>query len=87
MRYLQNRKGNFYQVFTSFHVSGLRFTAQLLAHGLALVTDAVLGPNVAPVYTYNCAVADDYTGSQFNAGKKRDGYSNPTESYQVALPR
>merc|ERR1711860_179714 len=37
------------------------------------------------VYAYNYAVADDYSGSQFNAGENRDGYAT-TGSYSVALP-
>merc|ERR1712200_327946 len=37
------------------------------------------------VYAYNYAVADDYSGSQFNAGENRDGYA-ATGSSSVALP-
>merc|ERR1719309_1164540 len=37
------------------------------------------------VYAYNYAVADDYSGAQFNAGENRDGYAT-TGSYSVALP-
>ncbi len=37
------------------------------------------------VYSYNYAVADDYSGSRFNAGESRDGYST-SGSYSVNLP-
>ena len=37
------------------------------------------------VYAYNYAVADDYSGSKFNAGENRDGYAT-SGSYSVALP-
>ena len=37
------------------------------------------------VYSYNYAVADDYSGSRFNAGENRDGYST-SGSYSVNLP-
>ena len=36
-------------------------------------------------YAYEYAVADDYSGAQFNAGENRDGYAT-TGSYSVALP-
>merc|ERR1712168_536591 len=37
------------------------------------------------VYAYNYAVADDYSGSRFNAGENRDGYAT-SGSYSVNLP-
>jgi hypothetical protein len=37
------------------------------------------------VYTYNDAVADDYSKSAFNAAESRDGYTT-SESYSVNLP-
>merc|ERR1711962_258361 len=37
------------------------------------------------VYAYNYAVADDYSGTNFQAGENRDGYAT-TGSYSVALP-
>merc|ERR1719336_1160719 len=37
------------------------------------------------VYAYNYAVADDYSGANFQAGENRDGYAT-TGSYSVALP-
>ena len=43
-------------------------------------------PEVAPpVYTYNYAVADDYSGAQFGQTENRDGYATSGE-YHVALP-
>ena len=37
------------------------------------------------VYAYNYAVADDYSGTAFNAGENRDGYAT-SGSYSVNLP-
>ena len=37
-------------------------------------------------YTYNYAVADDYSKSNFNAGESSDGAGNAEGSYSVALP-
>merc|ERR1711887_294603 len=37
------------------------------------------------VYSYEYAVADDYSGAHFNAGESRDGYATHG-SYSVALP-
>ena len=37
------------------------------------------------MYAYNYAVADDYSGSNFNAGENRDGYAT-SGSYSVGLP-
>ena len=37
------------------------------------------------VYAFNYAVADDYTGTNFKAGEKRDGYAT-SGSYSVNLP-
>merc|ERR1740123_1024818 len=37
-------------------------------------------------YTYNYAVADDYSNSNFNAGESSDGLGNAEGSYSVALP-
>ena len=37
------------------------------------------------VYAYNYAVADDYSGSRFNAEENRDGYAT-SGSYSVNLP-
>merc|ERR1712116_52762 len=37
-------------------------------------------------YTYNYAVADDYSNSNFNAAESSDGAGNAEGSYSVALP-
>merc|ERR1712088_578920 len=37
------------------------------------------------VYAYNYAVADDYSGANFQAGENRDGYAT-SGTYSVALP-
>merc|ERR1712201_7158 len=37
-------------------------------------------------YTYNYAVADDYSGSNFQAAESSDGLGNKQGSYSVALP-
>ena len=37
-------------------------------------------------FTYEYAVADDYTGTAFNAGENQDAYGNVQGSYSVNLP-
>ena len=46
---------------------------------------AVTYPDTAPVYAYNYAVADSYSGANFGQNEKRDGYATLGE-YRVALP-
>merc|ERR1711971_541861 len=46
---------------------------------------APLGPILPPVYNYNYAVKDDYSGSIFTAAEERDNY-NAAGSYSVNLP-
>merc|ERR1711971_400019 len=46
---------------------------------------APLGPIIPPVYNYNYAVKDDYSGSIFTAAEERDNY-NAAGSYSVNLP-
>merc|ERR1712055_390155 len=68
----------------------------LVGHGLAghgLVGHGVVGHGVAEVYpdeispyTYQYNVADDYSGSNFQATESDDGNSNRQGSYSVALP-
>merc|ERR1712168_822586 len=41
--------------------------------------------DAAPVYAYNYAVADDYSGANFGQNENRDGYKTYGE-YRVALP-
>merc|ERR1712051_793252 len=43
------------------------------------------GPILPPVYNYNYAVKDDYSGSIFTAAEERDNY-NAAGSYSVNLP-
>merc|ERR1712106_66078 len=55
--------------------------AHPVAHAVAEVYPAEISP-----YTYNYAVADDYSNSNFNAGESSDGAGNAEGSYSVALP-
>merc|ERR1712215_278560 len=43
-------------------------------------------PDEVSPYTYNYAVADDYSASNFNAAESSDGTGNAEGSYSVALP-
>merc|ERR1712002_365163 len=52
-----------------------------VAHAVA----EVYADEVSP-YTYNYAVADDYSNSNFNAAESSDGTGNAEGSYSVALP-
>merc|ERR1712055_870642 len=68
----------------------------LVGHGVVghgVVGHGVVGHGVAEVYpdeispyTYQYNVADDYSGSNFQAGESDDGNSNRQGSYTVALP-
>ena len=42
-------------------------------------------PDTAPVYAYNYAVADSYSGANFGQNEKRDGYATSGE-YRTVLP-
>ena len=69
---------------------GLLFQLALSALLLASVSaapsgPAPLGPILPPVYNYNYAVKDDYSGSIFTAAEERDNY-NAAGSYSVNLP-
>merc|ERR1711971_846446 len=55
--------------------------AHPVAHAVAEVYPAEISP-----YTYNYAVADDYSNSNFNAAESSDGAGNAEGSYSVALP-
>ena len=46
---------------------------------------ADLGPILPPVYNYNYAVKDDYTGTVFSQQENRDNYA-AAGSYSVNLP-
>merc|ERR1712036_23099 len=55
--------------------------APVVAHAAAEVYPDEVSP-----YTYNYAVADDYSASNFNAAEPSDGTGNNEGSYSVALP-
>merc|ERR1712086_46728 len=64
----------------------LAFSALLLASVSAAPSGpAPLGPILPPVYAYNYAVKDDYSGSIFSQQEQRDNY-NAAGSYSVNLP-
>merc|ERR1712110_187611 len=52
-----------------------------VAHAVAEVYPDEISP-----YTYNYAVADDYSKSNFNAAESNDGTGVVEGSYSVALP-
>merc|ERR1712201_57251 len=58
--------------------------AYAIAHPVAVAGADPLA-EVSP-YTYNYAVADDYSGSNFQAAESSDGLGNKQGSYSVALP-
>merc|ERR1712200_235952 len=55
------------------------------AHPVAHAVAEVYPDEISP-YTYNYAVADDYSNSNFNATESSDGAGNAEGSYSVALP-
>merc|ERR1712158_263767 len=66
-----------------------------VAHAAPVVHHAAPAYHAAPVevypdevspYTYQYAVADDYSNSNFNAAESDDGTGNREGSYSVALP-
>merc|ERR1719237_593539 len=59
--------------------------AHAIAHPVAHAVAEVYPDEISP-YTYNYAVADDYSNSNFNAGESSDGAGNAEGSYSVALP-
>merc|ERR1719309_1132860 len=87
-----------YRPAPAYHAAPIVHAARPIVHAAPVVhaAPAYHAPVHAPaykepaydepaVYAYNYAVADDYSGSQFNAGENRDGYAT-TGSYSVALP-
>merc|ERR1711887_534805 len=59
----------------------------VLAHPVvAHAVHAPVYPDEPNPYTYTYAVADDYSGSRFNAAESADGAGTVTGSYSVALP-
>ena len=56
-----------------------------VAHPVAHAVAEVYPDEISP-YTYNYAVADDYSKSNFNAAESNDGTGVVEGSYSVALP-
>merc|ERR1712172_309969 len=56
-----------------------------IAHPVAHAVAEVYPNEISP-YTFNYAVADDYSNSNFNAAETSDGTGNAEGSYSVALP-
>merc|ERR1719516_399808 len=59
-----------------------------LVHHAPVVAHAAVEayPDEVSPYTFNYAVADDYSNSNFNAAESSDGTGNAEGSYSVALP-
>ena len=60
--------------------------APVLAHPAPAYGPAEVYPDEVSPYTYNYAVADDYSASNFQAAESSDGTGNAEGSYSVALP-
>jgi len=58
----------------------------VIGHGVVGHGVAQVYPNEISPYTYQYNVADDYSGSNFQATESDDGNSNRQGSYTVALP-
>merc|ERR1712080_659205 len=59
--------------------------APVVAHPVAHAVAEVYPDEISP-YTYNYAVADDYSKSNFNAAESNDGTGVVEGSYSVAFP-
>merc|ERR1712037_457920 len=59
--------------------------AHAVAHPVAHAVAEVYPDEISP-FTYQYAVADDYSGSNFQAAETDDGTAARTGSYSVALP-
>merc|ERR1712088_833902 len=59
--------------------------APVVAHPVAHAVAEVYPDEISP-YTFNYAVADDYSKSNFNAAESNDGTGVVEGSYSVALP-
>merc|ERR1719205_35788 len=57
-----------------------------VAHAAPAYHAAEVYPDEVSPYTYNYAVADDYSNSNFNAAETSDGTGKAEGSYSVALP-
>merc|ERR1739845_251589 len=68
--------------------TGLAAPAPVIAHPVAHAVGYAAGDALAEVsrYNYNYAVADDYSGSNFQATESSDGAGTKSGSYSVALP-
>merc|ERR1712002_329502 len=60
--------------------------APLVHHAPVVHAAAEVYPDEVSPYTFNYAVADDYSNSNFNAAESSDGTGNAEGSYSVALP-
>merc|ERR1712110_640879 len=58
----------------------------VLAHPAPAYGPAEVYPDEVSPYTYNYAVADDYSASNFQAAESSDGTGNAEGSYSVNLP-
>merc|ERR1712066_974733 len=63
------------------HAAPVVHHAPVVAHAVAEVYPDEISP-----YTFNYAVADDYSKSNFNAAESNDGTGVVEGSYSVALP-
>merc|ERR1712002_1452587 len=69
------------------HASPVVHAAPLVHHAPVVAHAAVKAyPDEVSPYTFNYAVADDYSNSNFNAAESSDGTGNTQGSYSVALP-
>merc|ERR1719431_50231 len=62
------------------------YHAAPVAHAAPAYHAAEVYPDEVSPYTYNYAVADDYSKSNFNAAETSDGTGKAEGSYSVALP-
>merc|ERR1739838_579889 len=67
------------------HGVGHAVVGHAVAHPIAHAVAEVYPDEVSP-YTYQYAVADDYSGSSFQAAETDDGTAARTGSYSVNLP-
>merc|ERR1712226_1602892 len=68
------------------HATPLVHAAPVLAHPAPAYGPAEVYPDEVSPYTYNYAVADDYSASNFQAAESSDGTGNAEGSYSVNLP-
>ena len=68
------------------HAAPLVHAAPVLAHPAPAYGPAEVYPDEVSPYTYNYAVADDYSASNFQASESSDGTGNAEGSYSVNLP-